>query len=113
MTTRRGARAAAIPPLPLPPKRPEHSSFLDAAPLIESIAAVAPLPDEGSRRRRGAIDVDDGAESSSKKHGVVAGAWLSADNCRGIAWEVEPEVREVFDFDLRGERRSWNRRKEL
>ena len=102
MATRRGARAAAIPPLPLPPKRSEHS-FLDASPLIESIAAVAPLPDAGSRRRsQRAIDVggDGGAETSN--HGVVAGAWLSADNSRGIAWEVEPEVREVSDFYSRG-----------
>ena len=101
MTTRSGARAAAIPPLPLPPKRSEHA-FLDASPLIESIAAVAPLPDAGSRRRQRAIDVvgegeGDGGAFPENNHGVVAGAWLSADNSRGIAWEVEPEVWSAFN----------------
>jgi hypothetical protein len=94
MTTRSGARAAAaIPPLPLPPRRSDNT-FLDASPLIESIAAVAPLPDAGSKRQRaGAIDVrGDGGDCDNSSRGVVAGAWLSADNSRGIAWEVEPEV---------------------
>lgn len=101
MTTRSGrsgAAAAAIPPLPLPPKRSEHV-FLDASPLIESIAAVAPLPDPGSRRESGRAVVGDvDRDTDGDNTGVVAGAWLSADNSRGVAWEVEPDVCEVFDW---------------
>ena len=97
MTTRSGARAAAvaIPPLPLPPPRRSQHAFLDGSPLIESIAATAPLPDADSSRRqsRRVIEVGDGGDDgNSSSHGVVAGAWLSADNSRGIAWELEPEV---------------------
>lgn len=126
MNTRNRAAAAAtaatattntvIPPLPLPPQRSENA-FLDASPLVESIAAVAPLPDAGSRRRtRGgaiAIDVGDGDvdDDNNHSHGVVAGAWLSDDGSRGVAWEVEPEVGEASYFDARWERDGAARQK--
>lgn len=93
MSTRAAAgRSGAIPPLPLPQK---HESSAIEPVWIETVAAVAPA------RNRAAFSTLS-TSSSTLFHGADvdgsnnscggAGAWLSADGVRGVAWEVEPEV---------------------
>lgn len=89
-----------IPPLPLP--RKQEPSPIEPV-LIETIAAVAPA---GRSRASFSTSMStstafhgDGINNnnnSTSNGGGGAGAWLSADGVRGVAWEVEPEVRKFF-----------------